>query len=957
MRSITKKIACVLTLGAMVTALVPTRAAQAADDPVLLGTAPMVTSVLGSNSAFALNRTNQILYVNEGADYNKQTYDFNFAKAPENYLKDYSFAWATDKAEVATVKAGGVVTAVGVGKAKISCAVTLKGTTDVVATVSADVEVKANAAKVEISNAADYEGKAFAAGDVIDLNRTMTDAIGAKTNKRGLFVTDMTRWIAKPATGVEINQSNGQFTFTEEAEGEYELFCETYQSAAHPETTASSAPVKVTVNKAAAVSVVQKNASTFTVFFNKPVQKLSVPDVTVNRVYTNEKDTYRYPQYVKSVTLAKDNKSAEIELFSMLSDAKTYEVVPTGLEAVAFTASVGKPASMTLSVKKDEVLPFVLAGGEAQEIFVHLYDKNGVEVTDLYPNSTVMMETKTYSEDGSYYVAGNMIYCAKAGLSVDVKAEYMSGEFDEAGNPVGDVTAEFTFVSVDEPTVFVAGVSRSAVWTSGMKDISDEELLANGNLSMTTIQNAELVLEIADSTGKKQIIKENGEILENGLGSITFEDVTPNVAALNKDNGYLGIVAYNEGVATFIVNLVDDKGTVIPIGSVSVTIMPAGVLTSVKLSTDTLILPAVETYPEFDFGKVEVEALDQYGNSLLPKSGMFSAPRRKYITVEAVNSIQSDAVRGCNVGIDCVEFCGCDIMNAIAAEPASVQVPFKIIVTIDGVSKEARVNVTLKKPIENADIVSLSLQGAKEGANVAIYKENYNNPDDFYLTAKLVVKNNGVAVGYEDLNLYPDNAEKAVVGKYYAKVLKNGKEIPTDTEDEYGKVIECKGGDVKVRLFNVTEVQVKANASPDVYTHDITGEGTYTIVVYQAVNANGKKVLVQKFSQNRSFTYDRPERFILKGRNDVEMANNTTDELWDTVNICDIYGTPFDDEYVTNNYMFYVYNYEPDATDYYYLNYVYIGGRMGPAPYTYDLYKVMVNMVFQKGPDYDNNKE
>lgn len=265
--------------------------------------------------------------------------------------------------------------------------------------------------------------------------------------------------------------------------------------------------------------------------------------------------------------------------------------------------------------------------------------------------------------------------------------------------------------------------------------------------------------------------------------------------------------------------------------------------------------------------------------------------------------------------------------------------------------------VTLKKPIENADIVSLSLQGAKEGANVAIYKENYNNPDDFYLTAKLVVKNNGVAVGYEDLNLYPNNAEKAVVGKYYAKVLKNGKEIPTDTEDEYGKVIECKGEDVKVRLFNVTEVQVKENASPDVYTHDITGEGTYTIVVYQAVNANGKKVLVQKFSQSRSFTYDRPERFILKGRNDVEMANNTNAEFWDTVNICDIYGTPFDDEYATNNYMFYVYNYEPNATDYYYLNYVYIGGRMGPAPYTYDLYKVMVNMVFQKGPDYDNNKE
>ncbi|MCH5274143.1 MAG: hypothetical protein J1E35_10745, partial [Lachnospiraceae bacterium] len=237
MRSFSKKLAFVLA-AAMVITSVPAAKAKAADD-------------------FTLNRTEQTLYVNKGVNDhgvvgdglygNVQTYDFNLKNKPSDW-KDYGYKWTTSDAKVATVASGGITTAVGVGTATISCVITDKATGSVVTTLTAKVTVKANAKEVIISNADLYDDQLVEIGDVVDLNRTLVDENGNKSSTRGKFVTDLTMWVAEPAVGVEINQSNGQYTFTEEAvAGDYKLYCYTYQSAKYTQPTATSEVVTVTL--------------------------------------------------------------------------------------------------------------------------------------------------------------------------------------------------------------------------------------------------------------------------------------------------------------------------------------------------------------------------------------------------------------------------------------------------------------------------------------------------------------------------------------------------------------------------------------------------------------------------------------------------------------------------------------------------------------------------------------
>jgi ribosomal protein L23 len=356
MRSFSKKLAFVLALALVLTGFAPAATAKAADD-------------------FSLNRTAQTLYANEGVNDkgsetladglygNVQKYDFNLKNKPADWKTAYSYKWASSDEKVATVNNSGLTTAVGVGKAVITCIVTEKATGSVAADLKATVQVKANAAKVEIyaADGNDYDGTTVAAG-TIDFNRNMFDAAGNKTNKKGTYVTDLTRWVVEPANkGVTVNQANGVVTVAEDAKGEYTVYAETYQSEKYNQVTATSNKVTFTVG-GDSFEVKQTTVKKFTVNFDAKVSALTTDDVVVNKLYKG----FEIPALVKTVTLAKDGMSAEVEMFVNLAKDNEYVVNVAGFEALTFVAAGGDPVEVLIYVDEKEI------GKEAAKILDYI---------------------------------------------------------------------------------------------------------------------------------------------------------------------------------------------------------------------------------------------------------------------------------------------------------------------------------------------------------------------------------------------------------------------------------------------------------------------------------------------------------------------------------------------------------------------------------------------------------
>ena len=301
MRSFSKKLAFVLAAAMVVTSFAPAAKAEAAKE-------------------MAINKSSQILYVNEGINHkgadgvaagkgNVSVYDFSVKNKPADWKDTLSFKWTTSDDEVVAVKAGGVATAVGVGKATITCKVTDKATKETVATLKTKVTVKANAADVEITNADDVAGLAYEVGATVDLNRAMYDEDGNKTTKRGKLVTDYTRWIAEPSTGVTIDQKTGKFTFAEA--GDYTLYCETYQSSKYTKTTATSDKVKVTIADSS-VELKQTVSNVFEITFGKATD-LGLTGLTVEHVIKGVDAVSKDECLVKKVTMSEDKKTATVK--------------------------------------------------------------------------------------------------------------------------------------------------------------------------------------------------------------------------------------------------------------------------------------------------------------------------------------------------------------------------------------------------------------------------------------------------------------------------------------------------------------------------------------------------------------------------------------------------------------------------------------------------------------------
>ena len=829
MRSFSKKLAFVLAAAMVVTAFAPAAQAKAAKE-------------------MAINAQGKILYVTDGTGINDaaqvgggkgnvSSYDFAVSNKPADWKTAYTFAWSSSDEDVITVKNGGLTTAVGVGKADVVCVVTEKATGKAT-TLKNTVTVKANAADVVITNADDYANTAVEVGDVVDLNRAMYDANGTKAPKRGVVVTDYTRWMAEPSTGVVIDSSNGTYKFTEDAvAGEYKLWCETYQSKKYQATTAKSDVVKVELVKDMTFEVAQKSAQKFTVEFTSPVKTLGNADVALTRILKVGNYTYEYPEQIKSVTLAKDGLSADVVIFGTLADKVNYVVDVKGFESVEKTMTLGNPVSMTIAAK-GAAIPYVLTVDAPTEIVCTFYNAEGVDVTTGKENVIFRLENR--ATDGSYYLAGNKLTIKKENVFPVVIADYQG--WIENGKKVGAFSSE--------PTEFVA-FKKAAVVVNGVVSQTVNGKYNSWEVSMDmrksdTDKKLEVQIEKSD-TSKFWVT--NNQKFDNNAYEATFTAMNPDIAVVD-NNGKL--IAFKTGAAYFYVNLAAKKvnaagyDTATPVGIVCVNVKADKAFSYITLNTDVL---TIGTANGFNTASVKVTSYDF-------ENQKFNFDASKAVTVEAnmdgfdknafASAITIPSIAGKNE-VD-ITFDAQKIVTVLGTKDLAPKAGDAAVVyfTVKYNNKAVDVSVTVQEPSKEADAyvgnyINIETSATYVDALRKLTPNDWNDNTEKAknVTFKVFELNNGVKVANLPFGAYPANGDaKAVTsGEYVYRVTKDGKDFASS-----------QSGNTVTVAFSGTKDVTNAAGTFTVVDYANMGAGLYEFALYKCYGEGDERVLVQEYS-------------------------------------------------------------------------------------------------------------
>ncbi|MBQ8798595.1 MAG: Ig-like domain-containing protein [Lachnospiraceae bacterium] len=602
MRSFSKKLAFVLAAAMVVTAIAPAASAKAADD-------------------MAINKSSQILYVNEGINHkgaagvaegkgNVSEYDFYVKNKPEDWKKTLKFEWTSSDEDVATVNKSGLTTAVGVGKATISCKITKDG--EVVTTAKTKVTVKANAAEVEISNAATVSGQAYEVGKTVDLNRTMYDEEGNKTTKRGTYVTDYTEWLCDKEEGVEITQSNGKYTFTKP--GEYTLWCRTYQSSKYTKTTAESDKITVTVVDTN-FDIKQETSKKFTVFFGQK-SDVKLADVTVEQKVATELGGVENVNYmVRNVVMASDGLSASIDTFVDFVHNAEYVVKIKGFTTQTFTASVGDPESMVVYVG-NAVANRQVTVGATENLKYKLYDAKNVDVTDKANSNLSSVDYEIVYSDG-YTLTDNFLYFDEVGDYATVVATYHPGEkYDSNGVEVGVFkSAETKFVATAQNQASIVAIEDWGVNAWSAKDVKlDNDNNADGQLWVK--------LKLSDgSTQTVDYYDEPIYVGETFIGYANFTALNPDIVEVY-ESGTVDVYGRAVGFApvmfSYVTNIAGEDIEV-PVKSLTIEVKAKRAMKTVGYGSTSLVLSASpaqnDNSTKIENPTVSLSVKDQYGDA------------------------------------------------------------------------------------------------------------------------------------------------------------------------------------------------------------------------------------------------------------------------------------------------------------------------------------------------------
>jgi class 3 adenylate cyclase len=809
MRSFSKKLAFVLAAAMVVTAFAPAASAKAADE-------------------MAINAQGKILYVTDGTGINDAAqvgggkgnvaeYDFAVSNKPANWKTDYTFTWSSSNDKVITVANGGLTKAVAVGTADVVCVVTEKATGD--STVLKNtVTVKANAAEVALKDDS-KDGATVVVGDVVDLDRVMTDAKGNETTKRGTFVTDYTRWVAEPATGVTINQKNGQFTFTADAvAGDYKLYCETYQSKKYTDATATSDAVVVTLVKAEEVEINQVDLDTFEVVFGSDV---TAADVSVALVMNIMGQDYKLPVAIAN-PVVKDNK-ATVELFSEVNDKDKYVFTVNGKE-YDVVAHAGDAASFKVSTDatKGADYAFVTAGATDVKLAVTLYDADGVDVTKKYENTDAYVEFVEVvpSEEGKYYVSvDGEIWFEEANKSVLVDVTFHTNKYAEDSDvELGVLTDRFAFISIAAPTTSLEGVQAATIKNAANEDTKKLELPLGTEGSYLEIKPI--------ITGKKAdevAALVNGEaVTVAGVDyTITVDGLADEYFGIDVDgtNG-MGIVPFQVGSGKVVFYAQAPEKNPVAIGMIEIKVTKAIALDKVYLEKNSVTVGNVDG---LDTAEIAVKADDNYGNAWTGSIGD--------VTITASNAaakkVTSENAVVYNEGKIYID--GSEFEPAFANEKAtSVTLEYKVKLN----NKDNTLTITVKRPTATNATYNIEKTAGDWGDVTRLAGEKTAAAKS--ITFEMFKLSNSIKVGGVVANPYVDKKDltEADINQYFVKVSKGAEDITNKAGLVVLETVDVTSGSA------ATTVTINFSSIKDGFvSYDGTGAGNYTVTLYQAYKA------------------------------------------------------------------------------------------------------------------------
>lgn len=466
MKNFFKKLAFVLALAMVVTAVAPAASASAAKAPVL-------------------NTTSKKLYLEKDVATGKYTNTFTLKVWNKG---DYRVTFTSKNPEVATVsKWYGTVKAVAPGEATIVATVSNKSTGKVVKTLTSKVWVKRNAVEVGVSTASAAKlDNALNVGDKVKLNVFRKDLNGKTAWQQAdkTIVTDYTVWTSSNTSVATVDKWG---TVTAVAPGTAKITVRTAQTEAPAVATANVVELNVTVKSNGITNIKQTTSNTIEVTFGSEM------DTVVNKdtlVITPASSTYQTP-IVKSVKFDETKTVATVETFNNFEDGVVYTLsVKDNADITGeFKASLGKVASIEITGPST-----VLVNGDATEIEYVLKDANGVKV-DMGTNARVDFEIVEGDQNG--YLVGNTVSVFEAGKKVVVKATYYTGEFTTEGTEITLTSNAFVVTGVNKTDATLV-TTQATITDKDYSDIDWKNFTANNKLALGD-NDYKIVLNVTDS--------------------------------------------------------------------------------------------------------------------------------------------------------------------------------------------------------------------------------------------------------------------------------------------------------------------------------------------------------------------------------------------------------------------------------------------------------------------------
>lgn len=551
-----KKLSFVLVAAMVLSLLVPAAGAFAASKP-------------------SLNSTNKYLHL--GVE-KKDTFNFNI----NNKGKGWQYYWESSDEDVVTVnEKNGVVKAVGVGKATITCYIT-DADDEEVATLEATVTVRDNIKELEIVPPKGVD--AYKVGEEYDFNRNFKTVSGS-TKK----TSAITRWTVEPE-GAEIDDKG---VFVASKAGEYTITARAFQSKAkyndwkadpvkYEEYVLTTAEYKVKVGVSIA-EVKQVDLDTVNLTFDSPVEDLNKDTITLSKVI----GTAKVKEVIKSVEVSSDKTTASITLY--------YNFTPEAVYEVAY-GDLRKPFQAARTNVEDvaaiEITTSTVVLNTATTVGYKLYNAAGVDITAAIPSGRVTMTAS--GGLGVFFNASTKqltIYTKDA--STTITAVFHTWKYDPATGKETVLETAKTIVGVEAPSTNITGLSA---WTVGSSADWD-----NVRHSLPLESGYKLFVKLAKVTGS-----DTGEIKpgDADYSKVTFQSADTSYLIVNTTTGAL--YPLKEGKVSVIVYY---EGTAV--GGVEVQITAARAPSEVTLSKYNVTLSnnpslvATET--------IEVKAKDQYG--------------------------------------------------------------------------------------------------------------------------------------------------------------------------------------------------------------------------------------------------------------------------------------------------------------------------------------------------------